>query len=222
MQAAQKLGSHVSRVLIADDHAVVRAGYRQFLEADSSIAEVGEATSGGEALQALRQKEWDLLVMDIHMPDRSGLEVLKHVTSGYPGVRVLIMSGLPEEQYARNALRAGASGYVSKGGSPDEFMKAVRTALNGRCYVSASLAEAMAEALEKPRDQNQPLHTGLSARESQIFRRLAAGASVSQIAHELGLSVKTVSTYRARVLEKMGFTTNADLTSYAMRNGLIQ
>jgi two-component system, NarL family, invasion response regulator UvrY len=212
----------MSRVLIADDHAVVRAGYKQFLEADPSITEVGEASSGTEALDALRRKEWDLLLMDIHMPDRSGLDILKHVTSGYPDVRVLIMSGLPEEQYARNVLRAGASGYLSKGGSPEEFLKAVRLVLNGRRYVSAALAESMAADLENPRDQNQPLHTALSTREFQIFCKLAAGSSVGSIGEELSLSVKTVSTYRSRILEKMSFSSNADMTSYALRNGLIQ
>jgi len=212
----------MSRVLIADDHAVVRAGYRQFLEGEHSITEVGEVTSGSEALDALRRKDWDLLLMDIHMPDRSGLDILKHVTTGYPGVRVLIMSGLPEEQYARNVLRAGASGYLSKGGSSDEMLKAVRTVLNGRRYVSASLAESMAADLENPKDQNQPLHSTLSTREFQILRKLAAGSSVSNIADELSLSVKTVSTYRSRILEKMGFKSNADITGYALRNGLIQ
>ena len=212
----------MSRVLIADDHAVVRAGYKQFLEADPSITDVGEASSGTEALDALRAKEWDLLLMDIHMPDRSGLDILKHVTSGYPDVRVLIMSGLPEEQYARNVLRAGASGYLSKGGSPEEFLKAVRLVLNGRRYVSAALAESMAADLENPRDQNQPLHTALSTREFQIFCKLAAGSSVGSIGEELSLSVKTVSTYRSRILEKMSFSSNADMTSYALRNGWIQ
>jgi two-component system, NarL family, invasion response regulator UvrY len=212
----------MSRVLIADDHAVVRAGYRQFLEADPSITEVGEAASGSETLDALRRKEWDLLLMDIHMPDRSGLDILKHVTTGYPDVRVLIISGLPEEQYARNVLRAGASGYLSKGGSADELLKAVRLVLSGRRYVSASLAESMAADLENPRDQNQPPHTYLSTREFQIFRKLAAGAGVGEIAKELSLSVKTVSTYRSRILEKMGFKSNADITGYALRNGLIQ
>jgi two-component system invasion response regulator UvrY len=163
-----------------------------------------------------------LLLMDIHMPDRSGLDILKHVTSGYPDVRVLIMSGLPEEQYARNVLRAGASGYLSKGGSPEEFLKAVRLVLNGRRYVSAALAESMAADLENPRDQNQPLHTALSTREFQIFCKLAAGSSVGSIGEELSLSVKTVSTYRSRILEKMSFSSNADMTSYALRNGLIQ
>ena len=212
----------MSRILIADDHAVVRAGYRQFLEADPSITEIGEASSGSEALDALRRAEWDLLLMDIHMPDRSGLDILKHVTTGYPDVRVLIMSGLPEEQYARNVLRAGASGYLSKGGSPEEFMRAIRIVLNGRRYVSATLAESMAADLENSRDTSQPLHTALSAREFQIFCKLASGATVSHIADELSLSVKTISTYRSRILEKMSFTSNADMTSYAMRNGLIQ
>jgi two-component system, NarL family, invasion response regulator UvrY len=212
----------MSRVLIADDHAVVRAGYRQFLEEDPAFTEIGETASGSETMNLLRRQAWDLLLMDIHMPDRSGLDILKHVKSGHPSVRVLIMSGLPEEQYARNVLRAGASGYLSKGGSADEFMKAVRTVLSGRRYVSASLAEAMVAGLESSADQTQPLHTALSVREFQIFRKVAAGDAVSRIANELSLSVKTVSTYRARILEKMSFTSNADMTSYAMRNGLIQ
>jgi two-component system, NarL family, invasion response regulator UvrY len=212
----------MSRVLIADDHAVVRSGYKQFLEAEASISDIGEVASGSEALSVLRRKEWDLLLMDIHMPDRSGLDVLKHVTTGFPKVRVLIMSGLPEEQYARNVLRAGASGYLSKGGTPEEFLKAVRTVLNGRRYVSTALAESMAADLENPRDHNQPLHTALSTREFQIFCKLARGGAVNRIAEELSLSVKTVSTYRSRILEKMNFNSNADMTSYAMRNGLIQ
>jgi DNA-binding NarL/FixJ family response regulator len=212
----------VARVLIADDHAVARAGYKQYLETEATITAIGETSTGNETLDELRRQTWDLLLMDIHMPDRSGLDILNHVVSGYPTVRVLIMSGLPEEQYARNVLRAGASGYLSKDGSADEFMKAVRTVLCGRRYVSASLAEAMAASLEHPGTQNQPLHTLLSSREFQVFCKLASGAAVSEIARELSLSVKTVSTYRTRVLEKMNFTTNADITGYALRNGLIQ
>lgn len=212
----------MSRVLIADDHAVVRAGYRQFLETDPAITVIGEASSGNDTLDQLRLQHWDLLLMDIHMPDRSGLDILQHVTSGYPAVRVLIMSGLPEEQYARNVLRAGASGYLSKGGSPEELLKAVRTVLLGRRYVSASLAETMAADLESPADHNRPLHERLSAREFQICCKLASGTPASNIARELSLSVKTVSTYRARVLEKMNFSSNAELTGYALRNGLIQ
>jgi len=210
------------KVLIADDHAIVRAGYRQYLEMEASITEVGEAASGSEALASLRQNQWDLLLMDIHMPDRSGIDILKHVTSGYPQVRVLIVSGLPEELYARNVLRSGARGYLSKGGSPDELLKAVRLILKGNRYVSASLAESMADDLKKPHDQDQPLHTSLSTREFQIFRKIAIGAPVGSIAKELSLSVKTVSTYRSRILDKMAFKTNADLTAYGLRNGLIQ
>jgi two-component system, NarL family, invasion response regulator UvrY len=212
----------MSRVLIADDHAVARAGYKQFLEADPTITEVGEAASGGETLDALRRQKWDLLLMDIHMPDRGGLDILKHVTAAFPDLRVLIISGLPEEQYARNVLRAGASGYLSKEGSPEELLRAVRLVLKGRRYISAALAESMAADLDNSSDQNGPLHTTLSTREFQIFCKLAAGMAVNRIAEELSLSIKTVSTYRARVLEKMGFKSNADITTYALRNGLIQ
>jgi DNA-binding NarL/FixJ family response regulator len=212
----------VARILIADDHAVVRAGYRQFLEADSTVTEIGECDSGSATLDALRREKWDLLLMDIHMPDRSGIDILRHVVSGHPEVRVLIMSGLPEEQYARNVLRAGARGYLPKDGSAEEFMKAVRLVLSGRRYVSASLAEQMASELSSDRAKDVPLHAQLSEREFQIFCKIAAGATVSSIAAELSLSVKTVSTYRTRVLEKMQFSSNADLTAYALRNGLIQ
>jgi two-component system invasion response regulator UvrY len=211
----------VSRVLIADDHAVVRAGFKQFLEADSSINAVGEAASGNETLDQLREGKIGILVLlDIHMPDRSGLDILRHIQTGHPGVRVLVMSGLPEQQYAVNVLRAGASGYLSKDSAPEELMKAVRTVLSGRRYVSAALAEILVADLDG--DPDKPLHARLSTREFQIFCKLAAGRGVSDIANELSLSVKTVSTYRSRILEKMSFTTNADITSYALRNGLIQ
>ena len=212
----------MSTVLIADDHAVVRAGYKQFLEAEAGITAIGEASSGDETLNQLRRQRWNLLLMDIHMPNRSGLDILKHVKTGYAEVRVLIMSGLPEEQYARNVLRAGASGYLSKGGTPEELLKAVRTVLQGRRYVSSALAEAMAMDLEFPQNQNKPPHSHLTAREFQVFRKLAAGLGITSIASELSLSVKTVSTYRTRLLEKMKMTTNAEMTGYALRNGLIQ
>jgi len=206
--------------LIADDHAVVRAGFRQFLEADPTIGAVGEAASGNETLDCLRREPWDLVLLDIHMPDRSGLDVLRYIQTGYPEVRVLVMSGLPEQQYAVNVLRAGASGYLSKDSSPDELMKAVRAVLAGRRYVSAALAEILVADLDG--DSDKPLHARLSTREFQIFCKLAAGRGVSEIANELSLSVKTVSTYRSRILEKMSFSANADITSYALRNGLIQ
>ncbi len=222
VQRLARPGSYMSKVLIADDHAIVRAGYKQFLEAEQSITHVGEATSGSEALGELRRKPWDLLLMDIHMPDRSGLDILKHVSTGYPGVRVLIMSGLPEELYARNVLRSGARGYLSKGGSAEEFLRAVRLVLKGSRYVSDSLAEAMAAELDQRDDPHKPAHSTLGAREFQIFLKLAKGASAGAIGKELSLSVKTVSTYRSRILEKMGLRTNADLTGYALRSGLIQ
>jgi DNA-binding NarL/FixJ family response regulator len=212
----------MSTVLIADDHAVVRAGYKQFLDTEAGITAIGEASSGDETLNQLRRKRWNLLLMDIHMPNRSGLDILKHVKTGYPEVRVLIMSGLPEEQYARNVLRAGASGYLSKGGTPEELLKAVRTVLQGRRYVSSALAEAMAMDLEFPQNQNKPPHSHLTAREFQVFRKLAAGLGITSIASELSLSVKTVSTYRTRLLQKMKMSTNAEMTGYALRNGLIQ
>ena len=212
----------MSRVLIADDHAVVRSGYKQFLEGDTSIVEIGEAANGQETLEQLRTKEWDLLLMDIHMPDRSGLDILQHVSATYPAVRVLVMSGLPEEQYARNVLRAGASGYLSKGGSPQEFLKAVRQILSGRRYVSATLAESMAADIETNRDQDLPQHGLLSPREFQIFCKLADGATVTGIAAELALSVKTISTYRTRIMEKTKLKTNADIIRYAVHEKLVE
>jgi DNA-binding NarL/FixJ family response regulator len=210
----------VATVLIADDHAVVRAGIRQFLQEDAAIKEIGEAATGRETLDQLRAREWDLVLLDINMPDRSGLDVLRHIQSGHPRVRVLVLSGLPERQYALNVLRAGAAGYLAKDAAPEELMKAVHTVLAGRRYVSASLAELLVSDLDGNHDK--PLHDGLSTREFQIFCKIAAGRGVSEIANELSLSVKTVSTYRTRILEKMKFTTNADLTSYALRSGIIQ
>jgi DNA-binding NarL/FixJ family response regulator len=213
----------MKNVLIADDHAVARAGYKQFLETHPCVREVGEATSGSETLAKLRRRPWDLLLMDIHMPDRSGLDILKHVTSGYPNVHVLIMSGLPEQQYARTVLRAGARGYISKGGSPDELLKAVGLILTGKRYISDSLAESSAAGPDKKLEQDiKPPHTQLSSREFQVFRKLAIGVPLTGIARELSLSVKTVSTYRTRILEKMGFKSNADMIGYALKNGLIQ
>ena len=210
----------MSRILIADDHAVVRAGIRQFLADDPTIKGMGEATTGSETLDQLRAAKWDLVILDINMPDRSGLDVLRHIQSSHPETRVLIMSGFPERQYAINVLKAGASGYLPKDSPPEELMKAVHTVLAGRRYVSATLAEILVSDLDN--DADKPLHTRLSEREFQIFCKLGSGAAVSAIAGELCLSVKTVSTYRTRILEKMGFKSNADMTSYALRNGLIQ
>jgi DNA-binding NarL/FixJ family response regulator len=207
------------RILIADDHALVRAALKRFLEEEGSFVEVGEAGSGSQTLDRLREGDWQVVVLDINMPDRSGIDVLRYIRSGHPETRVLVLSGFPERQYAVHALRAGASGYLSKEAPPEELLKAIRTVVGGRRYVSAALAELLAADLSG--DSEQPLHAKLSTREFQILRKLAAGMSVSGIGKELSLSVKTVSTYRSRILEKMGLRTNADLTSYALKNGLI-
>jgi DNA-binding NarL/FixJ family response regulator len=210
----------MASVLVADDHAMVRAGLRRWLEQDTAIDTIGEAMSGTETLERLRDRSWDVVVLDINMPDRSGIDILAHIRTGYPKTRVLVISAFSEKQYAIYALRAGAAGYLAKDQAPEDFMRAIRTVLAGRRFVSATLAEMLVGALDEPADQ--PLHSTLSQREFQILCKLAVGRSVSEIARELCISVKTVSTYRARILEKMNFTTNADLTAYALRNGLMQ
>lgn len=199
---------------------MMRAGLRRWLEQDRSVQAVGEADSGTQTLQQLRDGSWDLVVLDINMPDRSGIDILKHIRSGYPETRVLMISGFAEKQYAIYALRAGASGYLVKDQAPEEFLRAVHTVLAGRRFASAALTEMLVDELDEPGDR--PLHASLSQREFQILCKLAVGRSVSEIAYELCISVKTVSTYRARILEKMHLDNNADLTGYALRNGLVQ
>lgn len=209
----------LTRVLIADDHALFRAGLRQFLVDALPSVEIGEAASGNEVLTCLQNKDCDMLILDINMPDRTGLDILRHVKSGHPATRVLVLSGYPERQYALNVLRAGAAGYIAKDAAPEDLLKAVRTVLQGRRYVSESLAELLLLDMDRA---DKPLHAMLSDREFQIFGKLATGLSVSEIGRELCLSVKTVSTYRTRILEKMRMKNNADLTSYALRNEIIQ
>lgn len=210
----------MASVLIADDHAMVRAGLRRWLEQDRTIETIGEAASGADTLQQLRDHAWDLVVLDINLPDRSGIDILAHIRTGHPKTRVLVISAFSEKQYAIYALRAGAAGYLAKDQAPEEFMRAIHAVLAGRRFVSATLAELLVGALDEPTDQ--PLHAALSQREFQILCKLAVGRSVSEIARELCISVKTVSTYRARILEKMSFSTNADLTAYALKNGLME
>ena len=210
----------MANVLIADDHAMMRAGLRHYLEQDKAISAIGESGTGSETLQRLRTGRWDLVILDINMPDRSGIDILRHIRAGHQDTKVLVISGFAENQYAINVLRAGAAGFIAKDQAPEEFMRAVHTILAGRRFVTSTLSEMLIGALSEPTDQ--PIHTGLSQREFQILCKLAIGRSVSEIAHELCISVKTVSTYRARVLEKMNLQTNADLTTYALRNGLVQ
>ena len=208
------------RVLIADDHQIVRAGLRQFISDEPDIRVEGEAASGDEVMTRLREHEFDVVVLDISMPDRNGIDVLKLLRQRHPDLPVLILSTYPEDQYAINLIRAGASGYLTKESAPDDLVKAIRTVAQGRRYVSATVADLLIGGLDKPTDQ--PLHQTLSKREFQIFCKLAAGQIPTDIAEELHLSVKTVSTYRARVLEKMNLTNNADLTYYAIKSGLIE
>jgi DNA-binding NarL/FixJ family response regulator len=211
----------MARVLIADDHAVVRAGLRQLLTADRAVTEIGEAETGQQTLDRLREGRWELLILDIAMPDRSGLDILKHVRTGFPDTRVLILSGFPERQYGINVLRAGAHGFLGKESAAEELIKAVHALLAGRRYISPTMSELLISEIDGE-DAGKPIHLQLSEREFQIFCKLAGGGAVSDIARELCLSVKTVSTYRSRVLEKLHFKSNADITSYALRNGLIQ
>ena len=206
-------------VLIADDHAMIRAGLRHYLERDRSMRTIGETATAAETLQELSNAHWDLVILDINMPDRSGLDILREIRARHPDTSVLMMSGFAEKQYAINVLRAGAAGYLAKDKAPEEFARAVRTVLAGRRFISTRLSEVLDRAPDECSDE--PLHAVLSQREFQILCKLAVGRSVTQIAHELCISVKTVSTYRMRLLEKMHLDTNADLTTYALRNGLV-
>lgn len=208
-----------SRILIADDHAVLRKGFKQLLLEDRRDYDIGEAGTGSETLDKLRSQKWNLLILDINMPDRSGIDILRQVQSSYPDTRILILSGFPEKQYAVNLLRAGASGYLNKEMAPEELLNAVHSVLSGKRYVSSAMAELLVNELDQ--DSDKPAHGHLSEREFQIFCKLAKGQTVSHIANELCLSVKTVSTYRSRILEKMAFSSNADITSYALKNQLI-
>jgi DNA-binding NarL/FixJ family response regulator len=209
-----------SRILIVDDHDVVRVGFRQILSEFSRFKVAGEARSAAEALEALRKDAYDIVLLDLSLPDGSGIDVLRRIKVRYPETRVLVLSGFSEEQYGVNMLRAGASGFLSKTCSTEELIKAIDTVALGRRYISPKLADIMAEGLSTPVDK--PLHEQLSEREFQIFCHLAEGKTVTEIGEMLFISVKTVSTYRARLMEKMGLRTNSELTYYAVKNGLIQ
>jgi DNA-binding NarL/FixJ family response regulator len=208
------------RIFIADDHPILRAGLKTLLAECDDMKVTGEAASGEETIRMIRSGEHDVVLLDITLPDMNGVDALKQIKRYRPELSVLILSMHPEEQYAVNLLRAGASGYVPKEAAPEQLVAAIRTVMSGRRYVSPALAEVLARDLADP-DQ-QPSHSALSEREFQIFCKLAAGMSVSQIGASLNLSVKTISTYRSRILEKMGMKTNADLISYAIKNRLVQ
>jgi len=209
----------VIKILIADDHAVVRRGLKQILAEEPNMAVFGEACNAQEVLKNVREQNWDIVILDITMPDRSGLEVLKELKNIRPKLPVLILSIHPEEQYAVRVLKAGAAGYMTKESAPEELVKAVRKVIRGSKYISPSLAEKLAFDLET--DSEKPLHETLSDREYQVMCMIASGKTVKEIAKELYLSVKTISTHRARILEKMKMKTNAELTHYAIKNRLV-
>ncbi len=211
------------RVLIADDHAVLRLGLKQLVAdecAQSGPVEFGEAQNGQETLDLARTQEWDLILLDISMPGRDGLDVLKELKHERPNVPVLVLSMHPEDQYAVRALKMGASGYMTKESAPDELAKAIEKIQSGGRYVSPSLAEKL--AFELGTRSETPLYETLSDREYQVLRMIASGKTVKEIAEELSLSSKTVSTYRVRLLEKMNMRTNAELTHYALHNHLVE
>jgi DNA-binding NarL/FixJ family response regulator len=206
-------------ILVADDHAVVRQGVKQILADVNDMAVKDEAQDGSETLEKVLQNDYDVVLLDISMPGRSGLEVLEDIKNQRPKLAVLILSMHPEEQYAVRALRAGASGYLTKASAPQELIGAIRKVASGGKYVTSSLAEKLADELEI--DTEKLPHERLSNREHQVMLMLAAGKSVSDIADELCLSVKTISTYRTRIMDKMGMKKNAELTLYAVHNKLI-
>lgn len=207
------------RVLITDDHALIRRGLKQVLQEGLGAVTVGEAQDAREALDQIMQQKWDVVVMDISMPGRSGLDILRDIKLAHPELPVLILSMHPEDQFAVRVLKSGASGFIPKESAPEELIKAIRKVLAGGRYVTASLAEKMAFDLASSSDK--PLHETLSDREFQVLRLIASGKSVGQIGEQLNLSVKTVSTYRARILEKMRLQNNAELTHYAIKHQLV-
>ncbi len=206
------------RVLVADDHAIVRRGIVQILTQHPGIEVVGEAQDGAEMLNLAREKTADIAILDLNMPGPGGLAVLSQLRAEHPSLAVLVLSIHDEEQYGTRVIRSGAAGYLAKNAAPENLVDAVRRVAAGHRYISADLAEAMLRQLES---NEQDPHVTLSDREFQVFHELAIGRTVSEIADTLSLSVKTVSTYRSRVLEKLGLRTNADLARYAVAKGLV-
>jgi DNA-binding NarL/FixJ family response regulator len=209
----------VIKVLIADDHAILRRGLKEILMRELDGVTCGEAESAQQVLDQVQSDDWDLLILDITMPGRGGLDVLGNLKALRPKLAILVLSMHPEDQYGRRVLKAGASGYMNKESAPEELMKAVRKLLSGGRYVSQALAEKLASDLSQ--DSGRPAHERLSDREFEVLRKIASGKTVSQIAEELHLSVPTVSTYRARLLEKLSLSTTAELIHYALRDRLV-
>jgi len=208
------------KILVADDHSVVRKGLIQIVKEMHEVAEVEEAVNGLEVLDKVKSTKYDLIILDISMPDKSGLDVLIELKNYYGNLPVLILSTYPEELYAIRALKAGASGYLNKSTAAEELASAIRRVAKGEKYVSTTLAEKLAFSFGE--DKNKLPHEKLSDREFQVLLLIASGKSLSQIAESLFLSSKTISTYRARILEKMDLTNNAEITNYAIKTNLVE
>jgi two-component system invasion response regulator UvrY len=207
------------KILIADDHAIVRKGLVQILADSPDVFVVDEASTGEEALAKADGGDFDLILLDISMPGRGGLDVLKILKNQFPKVPVLVLSMHPEDHYAVRAIRCGAAGYLTKGSASEDLLQAIRRVLSGGRYISSSLAEKLADTLDSCAEKT--LHEALTNREYQVMRMIGAGKTATEIAAELSLSVKTISTFRARLLKKMNMRNNAELTHYAIQNNLV-
>ena len=209
----------MTRALIVDDHTITRAGLRRILSDTASSIIVGEAANGAQALEMVISQEWDIVMLDIGLPDRSGLDVLKAIKKARPALPVLVLSMYPVDQYALRVLRAGGAGYLTKESAPDQLLEAVHRVTAGLRYITPEVAECIAQ--DWNRNPVQSVHETLSDREFEVMRLIASGRSVGDIAKDLSLSVKTISTYRTRVLQKLDLRHNAELTHYAVVNNLI-
>jgi two-component system invasion response regulator UvrY len=207
------------RILLVDDHAIVRAGLKRLIEDEFRGVEIDEASDATQAVELIAARLPDLVVLDISLPGRSGLDLLPEIRASHPSTHVIVLSSFADVQFAVRAIRDGASAYLTKERAPRELIEAIRTVSGGRRFIGAELADQLASLIAS--DRGGRPHEGLSSREFEVFRLIASARSVSDIARELGLSVKTVSTYRTRILEKMGMSSNAELMQYALRNNLV-
>src|ERR1043165_6203773 len=207
------------RILIADDHTIVRHGLKQIVDAEPNMTTVGEAKNGNEVLELARKMPVDVVVLDISMPGRNGLETLKDLKREYPSIAVIILSMHPKDQYAVRVIKAGAAGYLTKEDAPEELVNAIKKAFRGEKYITAEVAELLADYIEH--GSSDTPHKMLSDREYEVFCGIGKGKSITQISEELFLSVKTISTYRTRIMEKTGMSTNAEITRYCIEHNLV-
>jgi two-component system, NarL family, invasion response regulator UvrY len=207
-------------VLIADDHAIVRQGLKQILSETDDLVVAGEADDGVEALQLARQQQWNVFLLDVSMPNRNGIDTLKQLKKEFPKLPVLMLSMHPEEQYAVRALKAGASGYLTKQSAPEQLVTAIRQVAGGRKYVSPTVAMQLADAIANDSNSEQPPHELLSDREYEVLKLIATGKTLTQIAEELNLAVATISTFRARILTKLSLSSTAEMIRYGLEHGL--